>query len=148
MLKRKNKERRLGKPSFLEAPWAVQRFNVVFSFKYAFITACHGSSKTQNIQNAITHAQSGKPLACGAAEQVSPVRKQPPVTHRLPIVRLLPRATGFDARGEVALKRLFAYRFNASTFQLFNGFSFSLCIRRLKFAKFRTDEDRPRRDGR
>src|SRR5881396_3148585 len=101
MLKRKNKERRLGKPSFLEAPWAVQRSNVVFFFKYAFIAACHGSPKTQNIQNAVTHAQSGQPLACRAAQQVSPVRKQHPVTHRLPIVRLLPRATGVDARKQM-----------------------------------------------
>jgi hypothetical protein len=26
-LKRRNKERRLGQPSFLEAPWTVQPFN-------------------------------------------------------------------------------------------------------------------------
>jgi hypothetical protein len=32
---------------------------------------------------------------------VSPVRKQHPVTHRLPIVRLLPRATGVDARKQM-----------------------------------------------
>ena len=70
----------------------------------------------QNIQNAVTHAQSSESLARRASEQMFPVRKHSAVAHRLPIVRLLPRATGFDARGEVALKRLFAYRFNASTF--------------------------------
>jgi hypothetical protein len=32
---------------------------------------------------------------------VSPVRKQRPVTHRLSIVRLLPRATGVDARKQM-----------------------------------------------
>jgi hypothetical protein len=115
-----------GKPSLLarKTRCPLETFTVVFLFKYAFITACHGSPKTQNIQNAVTHAQSGKPLARGAAEQVPPVRKQRPITHRLPIVRLLPRATGFDARSEVALKRLFAYRFNASTFQLFKASHF------------------------
>ncbi len=109
MLKRKNRSDGLGgrrnmtagKPSFLEVPWAIQRSNVVFFCKYAFIAACHGSPETQNIQNAVTHAQSGKPLACRAAQQVSPVRKQRPVTHRLPIVRLLPWATGADARKQM-----------------------------------------------
>ena len=67
----------------------------------ALLTRTHGSPKTQNIQNAVTHAQSSEPLARGAAEQVPPVRKQRPVAHCLPVVRLLPRATGFDARRQM-----------------------------------------------
>jgi hypothetical protein len=90
-----------GKPSFLEAPWAVQRSNIVFFSKYAFIAACHGSPKTQNIKDAIAHAQSGKPLARRAAQQMPPVWKQPAFAHRLRIVRLLSRATGVDARKQM-----------------------------------------------
>jgi len=61
------------------------------------MTACHGSPKTQNIQDAIAHAQSGTPLACSASQQVPPVRKHRSLAHRLPVVRLLPRTTGVDA---------------------------------------------------
>jgi hypothetical protein len=92
-----------GKPSFLEAPWAVQRSNVVFFFKYAFVAACHGSPKTQNIKDAIAHAESGKPLARVAAQQMSAVRKQPAIAHRLPIVRLLPWPTGLDVGRQVTV---------------------------------------------
>jgi hypothetical protein len=73
------------------------RFNVVFPSEYAFVAACHGSPKTQNIEDAVTHAQGGEPLACSASEQMSPVRKHRSLAHRLPVVRLLPRATGADA---------------------------------------------------
>ena len=55
----------------------------------------------QNIQNAVTHAQSSESLARAASEQMSPVRKQRPVAHCLSVVRLLPRSAGVDARGEV-----------------------------------------------
>jgi len=57
----------------------------------------------QNIQNAVTHAQSSESLARRTIEQVSPVRKHSAVAHRLPIVRLLPRATGVDARKQIAV---------------------------------------------
>jgi len=57
----------------------------------------------QNIQNAVTHAQSSESLARRASEQMFPVRKHSAVAHRLPIVRLLPRATGVDARKQVAV---------------------------------------------
>ena len=82
----------------------------------------YGSSKTQNIQNAVTHAESSEPLAWRTIEQVSPVRKHHPVAHRLPIVRLLPRATGVDARRQIRLhivKAAATSRFNASTFFIF-----------------------------
>ena len=92
-----------GKPSFLEAPWAVQRSNIVFFFKYALVSACHGSPKTQNIKDAIAHAESGKPLARVAAQQMSAVRKQPAIAHRLPIVRLLPWPTGPDVGRQVTV---------------------------------------------
>jgi len=62
---------------------------IVFWCSYAFVSACDGSPKTQDIKNAIAHAQSGKPLACLAAEQMSAVRKQRTIAHRLSIVRLL-----------------------------------------------------------
>ena len=91
------------KPSFLEAPWPVQRSNIVFLFKYAFVAACHGSPKTQNIKDAIAHAESGKPLARVAAEQMSAVRKQRAIAHRLPIVRLLPWPTGLNVGRQVTV---------------------------------------------
>src|SRR4029453_10330344 len=41
---------------------------VVFHKNHAFIVACHGSSKTQNVEDALAHAPGGKPLACAAPE--------------------------------------------------------------------------------
>jgi len=67
----------------------------------ALLTPTHGSPKTQNIQNAVTHAQSSESLARAASEQVFPVRKQRPVAHCLSIVRLLPRSAGVDPRRKV-----------------------------------------------
>jgi hypothetical protein len=84
------------------------------------VSVCHGSPKTQNIKDAIAHAESGKPLACGAAQQMSTVREQRAIAHRLPIVRLLPWATGVDARKQIrryALKA--AATKNALTFFIF-----------------------------
>jgi hypothetical protein len=69
--------------------------------KYALVSACNGSSKTQNIKDAIAHAESGKPLARVAAQQMSAVRKQLAVAHRLSIVRLLPWPSGADARKQM-----------------------------------------------
>jgi hypothetical protein len=69
----------------------------------ALVTRTHGSPKTQNIQDAVTHAQSSEPLARRATEQVSPMRKYGPVPRRLPILRLLPRAAGLDARKQIAV---------------------------------------------
>jgi hypothetical protein len=40
---------------------------IVFWCSYALVSACHGSPKTQNIKDAIAHAESGKPLARIAA---------------------------------------------------------------------------------
>ena len=91
------------KPSFPEAPCAVQRPNIVFLSKYALVSACHGSPKTQNIKDAIAHAESGKPLARVAAKQMSAVRKQSAIAHRLPIVRLLPWPTGLDVGRQVTV---------------------------------------------
>jgi len=92
-----------GKPSFLQAPWPVQRSNIVFLSKYAFISACNGSPKTQNIKDAIAHAESGKPLARVAAQQMSAVRKQLAVAYRLSIVRLLPWPSGVDVGRQVTV---------------------------------------------
>jgi hypothetical protein len=44
---------------------------IVFWCSYAYVSACHGSPKTQNIKDAIAHAESGKPLARLAAKQMS-----------------------------------------------------------------------------
>jgi hypothetical protein len=41
---------------------------VVFHENHALIAACHGSSKTQNFEDALAHAQGGEPLACAAPE--------------------------------------------------------------------------------
>jgi hypothetical protein len=67
------------------------------------VSACHGSPKTQNIKDAIAHAESGKPLARVAAQQMSSVRKQPAIAHRLPIVRLLPWPAGLDVGRQVTV---------------------------------------------
>jgi hypothetical protein len=58
--------------------------------------AFNGSPKTQNIKDAIAHAESGKPLARLAAEQMPAVRKQRAFAHRLSVLRLLSRAPGID----------------------------------------------------
>ena len=63
----------------------------------ALVATCHGSPKTQNIQDAIAHAQSRKPLACSASQQMPPVREHHPLAHCVPVVRLLPRTTGTDS---------------------------------------------------
>jgi len=44
------------------------RITVVFFSLHALVTACHGSPETQNIQDAIAHAQSGEPVACSASQ--------------------------------------------------------------------------------
>jgi len=72
-------------------------------FKCALVAACHGSPKTQNIKDAIAHAESGKPLARVAAQQMSAVREQRAIAHRLPILRLLSRATGPDVGKQVTV---------------------------------------------
>ncbi len=49
----------------------VSRFNASTLFSssnHAFIAACHGSSKTQNVEEALAHAQGREPLACAAPE--------------------------------------------------------------------------------
>jgi hypothetical protein len=84
---------------FRSNPSTIQRITqalVVISTNDALVSACHGSSKTQNIKNAIAHAESGKPLARLAAKQMPAVRKQRAIARRLPIVRLLPRPSGPD----------------------------------------------------
>jgi hypothetical protein len=77
---------------------------IVFWCSYAFVSACDGSPKTQDIKNAIAHAQSGKPLACLAAEQMSAVRKQRTIAHRLSIVRLLSWPPGPDVGRQVIVR--------------------------------------------
>jgi|GEM_PF-2226277 len=79
--------------------------NVVFSAKYAFVTTAHGSSKTKNIKDAIAHTKGGKPLARLAAYQMPAVREQCAAAHRLPIMRVLPRPPGADARRQVSRKK-------------------------------------------
>jgi hypothetical protein len=65
--------------------------------------AFNGSPKTQNIKDAIAHAEGGKPLACVAAQQVPAMREQRAIAHRLPIVRLLPRPPGPDVGKQVSV---------------------------------------------
>jgi hypothetical protein len=76
---------------------------VVIPTNDALVNACHGSPKTQNIKDAITHAESSKPLARFAAQQMPAVREQPAIAHCLPILRLLSRATGLDVGKQVTV---------------------------------------------
>jgi hypothetical protein len=76
---------------------------VVIPTNDALVSACNGSSKTQNIKDAIAHAESGKPLARVAAQQMSAVREQRAVAHRLPILRLLPWPPGLDVGKQVTV---------------------------------------------
>jgi hypothetical protein len=76
---------------------------VVIPTNDALVSACHGSSKTQNIKNAIAHAKSGKPLARGAAKQMPAVWKQRAIAHRLSIMRLLPWPPGIDVGRQVTV---------------------------------------------
>jgi hypothetical protein len=68
----------------------------------AFLTPFNGSPKTENIKDAIAHAESGKPLERLAAQQMPAVRKQRAVAHRLPIVRVLPWPPGPDVGRQVS----------------------------------------------
>jgi len=67
------------------------------------VNACHGSPETQNFEDALAHAQSGKPLACAGAQQMSAMRERYSLAYCVSIVRLLPRATGVNARGQIAV---------------------------------------------
>jgi len=73
------------------------------SFSDFLLSYSNGSSKTQNIKDAIAHAQGGKPLARLAAEQMPAVRKQRALAHRLSIVRLLPWPPGPDVGRQIAV---------------------------------------------
>src|SRR5207244_9192125 len=68
-----------------------------------FPNSFNGSPKTQNIKDAIAHAESGKPLARLAAKQMPTVWEQRAVAHRLPIVRLLPWPPGPDVGRQVTV---------------------------------------------
>jgi hypothetical protein len=48
--------------------FASTHVSIVFAQIHAFLAALHGSSKTQNIEDALAHAQGGQPLACAAPE--------------------------------------------------------------------------------
>jgi len=41
---------------------------LVFQKRGALVTRTHGSSKTQNVEDALAHPQGGEPLACAALE--------------------------------------------------------------------------------
>src|SRR6058998_2735805 len=81
--------------------YGLRRRRVVFDTNRAFIAACHGSPKTQNIENAAAHAQSGEPLACSAPKQMPAMWQHCRFAHCMSIVRVLPCATGVDARRQV-----------------------------------------------
>ncbi len=74
---------------------------VVFLQKRAFIAACHGSSKTKDFEDAITHAQGGEPMARAAIEQVPAMRQHGSVAHRMSELRILQIAAGPDGRGQI-----------------------------------------------
>jgi len=62
---------------------------VAFREKSAFLIRSYGSSKTQNVEDAIAHTQGIASLAGAADEQMFAMRKQRRLAHRLPVVRLL-----------------------------------------------------------
>jgi len=51
--------------------------------------AGHGSSKTQNVEDALAHTQSGQSLARAAIEQVPSMREQRCFAHCVHFLRLL-----------------------------------------------------------
>ena len=75
--------------------------SVVFLQKRAFIAACHGSSKTKDLEDAITHAQGGQPLARAAVEQVPAMRQRGSVAHGVSKLRILQIAADPDGRGQI-----------------------------------------------
>jgi hypothetical protein len=69
---------------------------VVFRQNSAFVPACYGSPKTQNLKDAATHTESLPSLAGAAAEQVPAMRQHGGVAHRLSFLWVLQRAAGVD----------------------------------------------------
>ena len=57
---------------------------VVFLEFPAFVVGSYGSPKTQNLEDAIAHAQGGQPLARAAADQMPAMRQLRGLAHRLP----------------------------------------------------------------
>jgi len=74
---------------------------IVFAQIHAFLAALHGSSKTQNIEDALADAQSGEPVACPTPEQMPAVWQYRRLSHCVSVVRLLPRAASVDTRRQV-----------------------------------------------
>jgi hypothetical protein len=66
-----------------------RRRQIVFHKNCAFIAACHGSSKTQNVKDALAHPQGGQPLARTAIQQMSTMRQHGGAAYCLSIVWLL-----------------------------------------------------------
>ncbi len=90
--------------------YCLRRLRVVFDTNRAFIAACHGSTKTQNIENAAAHAPSGEPLACSAPKQMPAVWQHCRLAHCMSIVRVLPCTTGVDARRQVIVLAVWGSR--------------------------------------
>src|ERR1700730_13196481 len=78
------------------------------SGRYASVSAHHGSSQTQNVEDAPAHPQGVASLAGAAAKQVHPMRQHRRVAYGLPFLRLLQRPPGVERRRVIvaALKRL------------------------------------------
>jgi hypothetical protein len=70
----------------------------VFFQNGAFVPAHHGSSQTQNFENAAAHTQGVAPLAGPSVEQMHPVRKHSCFAYRLPLLRLLQGPAGAERR--------------------------------------------------
>ena len=69
-----------------------------------FRSRLHGSSKTKDLEDAITHAQGGQPLARAAVEQVPAMRQHGSVAHSVSELRILQIAAGPDGRGQIICK--------------------------------------------
>jgi len=49
----------------------------------------YGRPQTENLEDAVAHAQSGQPVACPTARQVRAMWQHRALAHRLPFLRLL-----------------------------------------------------------
>src|SRR5450759_3069869 len=75
----------------------------VFSRFPAFVIGSYGSPETQNIENAVAHAQSIPPLATAAAQQMPAMRQRRGVAYGLHFLRLLQRTPGPHRRRRLTI---------------------------------------------
>lgn len=80
--------------------------DLVFRENSAFLFRSYGSSKTQNLEDAPSHAEGVASLAGTPVKQVPSVREQRPFAYRLPILWLLQGPAGLDGRRRVGAEAI------------------------------------------